>query len=225
MAVGAEKSTWFRDGWRKFDLPSSPGTVVARTLLLVNLQPEQAGSAMSSCCPKCRVEARRWHSARQNRRNGRSKFDMVIAKFDMSSTSKFQQQNNSGMGLGKGVGMHQLPSHQRMVIPACSRNRPGKIIKGRPESGGGLGISLLYGRPLSRRRVNRRTQVFSTLFHCPDGSQHHHPPGHRTNGRRRVYYPQVQLLKQGSPQAALHLSDRTLPESMLPQPFAIPMGT
>jgi hypothetical protein len=62
--------------------------ITARTLLLVNLQPAQTGSAMSSCCQKRRAEARRWYSAHQNLRNGRSKFDIVLAKFDMSSTSK-----------------------------------------------------------------------------------------------------------------------------------------
>jgi hypothetical protein len=56
----------------KFDMPSGPGTLVASTMLLVNLQPAQTGSAMSSCCHKRRAEARRWHSARQNLRNGRS---------------------------------------------------------------------------------------------------------------------------------------------------------
>jgi hypothetical protein len=60
----------------KLDMPSGPGTLFARTckyLLLVNLQPAQTGSAMSSCCQKRQAEARRWHSARQNLRNGRSK--------------------------------------------------------------------------------------------------------------------------------------------------------
>jgi hypothetical protein len=77
--------------------------------------------------------------------------------------------------------------------------------------------------------MNQRPQAFTTLFHCPDNSQHHNPPDHVTD-RRRVNQPQVPLLRQSSPQIALHLSadslsDRTLPESMLPQPIAIPMGT
>jgi hypothetical protein len=57
----------------KFDMPSGPRTLFACTMLLVNLQPAQTGSAMNSCCQKRRAEARRWHSARQNLRNGRSK--------------------------------------------------------------------------------------------------------------------------------------------------------
>jgi hypothetical protein len=79
-------------------------------------------------------------------------------------------------------------------------------------------------------RMNQRPQAFPTLLHCPDSSQHHNPPDDLTERRRRVKQPQVPLLKQKPPQPALHssadsLSDRTLPESMLPQPFAIPMGT
>jgi hypothetical protein len=46
--------------------PSGPGTLFARTLLLVNLQLAQTGSAMSSCCQKRQAEAWRWHRARQN---------------------------------------------------------------------------------------------------------------------------------------------------------------
>jgi hypothetical protein len=74
----------------KLDMHAGSGTLVARTLLLVNLQPAQTGSAMSSCCQKRRAKARRWHSAPQNLRNGRSKFDMVMAKIDMSSTSNIK---------------------------------------------------------------------------------------------------------------------------------------
>jgi hypothetical protein len=78
--------------------------------------------------------------------------------------------------------------------------------------------------------MNQRPQAFPTLLHCPDSSQHHNPPDHFTDRRRRVNKPQVPLLKQSSPQPALHLSadslsNRTLPRSMLPQQFAIPMGT
>jgi hypothetical protein len=83
----------------KFDMHAGSGTLVERTLLLVNLQPAQTGSAMSSCCQRRRAEARRWHRVRQNLGNGRSKFDMVLAKFYMSSTSKFQAKKNSGYGL------------------------------------------------------------------------------------------------------------------------------
>jgi hypothetical protein len=82
--------------------------------------------------------------------------------------------------------------------------------------------------------MNQRPQAYPTLLHCPDSSQHHNrcgdPPDYLTDRRRWVNQPQVPLLKQSSPQPALHLSanslsNRTLPESMLPQPFAIPMGT
>jgi hypothetical protein len=81
--------------------------------------------------------------------------------------------------------------------------------------------------------MNQRPQAFPTLLHCPDSSQHHNPPDYLTNKSRWVNQPQVPLLKQSSPQptlqTALHLSadslsDHTLPESMLPQPFAISMG-
>jgi hypothetical protein len=75
-----------------------------------------------------------------------------------------------------------------------------------------------------------RPQALPTLLHSPDSRQHHNPPDHMTDRRRWVNQPQVPLLKQSTPQPALHLSadslsNRTLPESMLPQPFAIPMGT
>jgi hypothetical protein len=78
--------------------------------------------------------------------------------------------------------------------------------------------------------MNQRPQAFPTLLHCPDSSQHHNPPDYLTDKRRRVNQPQVPLLKQSSPQPVLHLSadslsDRTIPESMLPQPVAISMGT
>jgi hypothetical protein len=63
----------------KLDMHPGSGKLFARTLLLVNLQPAQTGSAMSSCCQKRRAEARRWHSARQNLRNGHSKFGMILA--------------------------------------------------------------------------------------------------------------------------------------------------
>jgi hypothetical protein len=78
--------------------------------------------------------------------------------------------------------------------------------------------------------MNQRPQAFPTLLHCPDSSQHRNPPDYLTDRRRWVNQPQVPLLKISSPQPALHLisdslSDCTFPESMLPQPFAIPMGT
>jgi hypothetical protein len=119
----------------------------------------------------------------------------------------------------------------------------GKIMQGRPEGGGSFGNSLLHSRPLPRRRVNQRPQVgvspetfllllqaFPTLLYCPDSSQHDNPPDYLTDRRRWVNQPQVTLLQQSSPQPSLHLSadslsDRTLQESMLPQPFAISMGT
>jgi hypothetical protein len=77
--------------------------------------------------------------------------------------------------------------------------------------------------------MNQRPQAFPTLLHCLDSSQHHNPPDHLTD-RRRVNQPQMPLLKQCFPKPALHLSadslsNRTLSESMQPQPFAIPMGT
>jgi hypothetical protein len=64
----------------KSDMPSGPRTLFARTLLLVNLQPAQTGSALNSCCQKHRVEARRWHSARQKLRNGHSKTGQGFGK-------------------------------------------------------------------------------------------------------------------------------------------------
>jgi hypothetical protein len=77
--------------------------------------------------------------------------------------------------------------------------------------------------------MNHSPQVFPTLLHGPDSRQHHNPPDHLTDRRRRVNQPQVPLLKQISPQPALRLSadslsNRTLPESVLSQSFAIPMG-
>jgi hypothetical protein len=101
---------------------------------------------------------------------------------------------------------------------------------GRPEKSKSFGNALLHSRPLPRRRMSQRPQAFPTLLHCPDSGQNHNPPDHLTERRRRVNQPQVPLLKQSSPQPALHLSadslsDRTLPESMLPLLFAIPMGT
>jgi hypothetical protein len=71
----------------KFDMPSGPGTLFARTLLLVNLQPAQTGSAMSSCCQKRRAEARRWHSAPEFKKRT-FKNSMWFAKFDMSCQKK-----------------------------------------------------------------------------------------------------------------------------------------
>jgi hypothetical protein len=104
LAASVKKWPWrpkIRHGFdmagEKFDMPSGPGTLVARTLLLVKLQPAQTGSVMSSCYQKRRAEARRWHSARQNRSKIETyvqKFDMVLAKFDMSSTSKVSPQKN-----------------------------------------------------------------------------------------------------------------------------------
>jgi hypothetical protein len=78
--------------------------------------------------------------------------------------------------------------------------------------------------------MNQRPPAFPTLLHCPDSSQHHNLPDYLTDRRRWVNQQQVPLLKQSSPQPALHLSadslsDRTLPESMLPQPFTISLGT
>jgi hypothetical protein len=91
LAAHVEKWPWrpkVRHGFdmagEKFDMPSGPGTLFARTLLLVNLQPARTGSAMSSSCQKRRAKARRWHSARQNLRNGRSKLRHGYGKFDMS---------------------------------------------------------------------------------------------------------------------------------------------
>jgi hypothetical protein len=59
LAAHVKKWPWqpkIRHGFdmasEKFDMPSGPGTLVARTLLLVNLQPAQTGSAMSSCYQK-----------------------------------------------------------------------------------------------------------------------------------------------------------------------------
>jgi hypothetical protein len=103
-----------------------------------------------------------------------------------------------------------------------------KFMQGRLEGGGSFGNGLLHSRPLPRRRMNQRPQAFPTLHHGPDSRQHHSPSDHMTDRRRWVNQPQVPLLS--SPQPALHLSadslsNRTLPESMLPQPFAIPMGT
>jgi hypothetical protein len=63
MAVAVKIRHGLDMAGEKFDMPSSPGTLVARALLLVNLQPAQTGSAMSSCCQKRRGYARRWHSA------------------------------------------------------------------------------------------------------------------------------------------------------------------
>jgi hypothetical protein len=78
--------------------------------------------------------------------------------------------------------------------------------------------------------MNQRPQAFPTLLLCPDSSKHHKPPDYLTDRKWWVNQPQVPLLKQSSPQPALHLSadslsDRTLPGSMLPQPFAISLGT
>jgi hypothetical protein len=78
--------------------------------------------------------------------------------------------------------------------------------------------------------MNQRLQAFPTLLHGPDSRQHHNPPDHIIDRRRRVNQPQVPLLKQSSPQPELHLSadsqsNHTLPENMLPHPFAITMGT
>jgi hypothetical protein len=78
--------------------------------------------------------------------------------------------------------------------------------------------------------MNQRPQAFPTLLHCPESSQHYNPQDYLTDRTRWVDQPQVPLLKQSSPQPALHLSadslsDRTLPESMLPQPFAIFLNT
>jgi hypothetical protein len=118
-------------------------------------------------------------------------------------------------------------------IPALSWDwpiMPGKITQGRPEGGGSFGNGLLHSRPLPRRRMSQRPHTFPTLLHGPDSRQHHNPPDHITGRKTWVNQPQVPLLKQSSPQPALHLSadslsNRTLPESMLPQLFAIPMGT
>jgi hypothetical protein len=120
------------------------------------------------------------------------------------------------------------------IIPALSWDWPiipGKIMQGRPGGGGSFRNGLLHSRPLPRRRMNQRPQASPTLLHCPDSSQHHNPTDYLTDRRRWVNQPQVPLLKQSSPQPALHLSadslsDRTLPESMLPQgvssSFAVP---
>jgi hypothetical protein len=94
-------------------------------------------------------------------------------------------------------------------------------MQGRPEGGGSFGNGLLHSRPLPRRRMNQRPHAFPTLLHGPDSRKHHRPLDHITNRRRWVNQPQVPLLKQCTPQPALHLSadslsDRTLPESMLP---------
>jgi hypothetical protein len=64
--------------------------------------------------------------------------------------------------------------------------------------------------------MNQRPQAFPNQLHGPDSHQHHNPPDHITDRRRRVNQPQVPLLKQSSPQPALHLSADSLPESMLP---------
>jgi hypothetical protein len=80
-----------------------------------------------------------------------------------------------------------------------------------------------------RRHMSQRPQAFPTLFHGPGSRQHNKPPDHLTD-RRQVNQPQAPLLMQSSIRPALHLSadslsNRTLPESMLTQPFAISMGT
>jgi hypothetical protein len=70
------RQTWFRRGFdmagEKFDMPSGPGTLFAHTLLLVNLQPAQTGSAMSSCCQNAERKQGAG-TARQNLGNERSK--------------------------------------------------------------------------------------------------------------------------------------------------------
>jgi hypothetical protein len=68
------------------------------------------------------------------------------------------------------------------------------------------------------RRMDQRPQECPTLLHCPDSSQFHSPPDHLEGGGSTSH--PVPMLKQSSPQPALHLSadslsDRALPESML----------
>jgi hypothetical protein len=114
----------------KFDMHAGSGTLVARTLLLVNLQPAQTGSAMSSCCQKRRAEAKRWHSARQNLRNGRSKrtlFDRTwfFAKFDMFSTSKIPKP------ILTVIILPSLLQERFSVILACIRHTVAAIGRGR----------------------------------------------------------------------------------------------
>jgi hypothetical protein len=61
--------------------------------------------------------------------------------------------------------------------------------------------------------MNQRPQAFPTLLHCPDSRQHHNPPDYLRDRRRWVNQPQVLLLKQGSPQPALHLSADSLSDA------------
>jgi hypothetical protein len=88
------------------------------------------------------------------------------------------------------------------IIPALSWDwpiMPGKVMQGRPEGGGSFGNGLLHSRALPRRCTSQGPQAFPTLFHCPGSGQHHNPPDHLTNRRRRVNQPQVPLLKQIKP--------------------------
>jgi hypothetical protein len=74
-------------------------------------------------------------------------------------------------------------------IPALSWDwpiMPGKVMQGKPEGGGSLGNGLLHSTPLPRRRMNQRPQAFPTLLHCPDSGQHHNPPDHLKDRRRRA---------------------------------------
>jgi hypothetical protein len=114
-------------------------------------------------------------------------------------------------------------------LNALPTTRLGRIILDRPERGGSLGNGLLHSRPLPMGFLNQGPQAFPTLLHGPDSSQHHYPPDHCTNTRRRVCQPQVPLLNQCAPQAALHLvedslSDRTHSKCMLRLLLAVSMS-
>jgi hypothetical protein len=85
--------------------------------MLVNLQPAQTGSAMSSYCQKRRAEARRWQSARQKLRNGRSNLDTVLAVFDILSTPKTMHArlDFSNLHFGNFILLHMPP----LIDPLC----------------------------------------------------------------------------------------------------------
>jgi hypothetical protein len=96
---------------------------------------------------------------------------------------------------------------------------PGKIMQGRLEGGGSFGNGLLHcgqaGLP-PRRRMDQRPQACPTQIAANTTARQ---TISQTEGGGSTSHP-VPLLKQSSPQPALHLSadslsDRALPESML----------